>query len=89
MNKRAQKSELLTLMNIGPATHKDLILLGITTIAQLARQHPDELYERLCKLTGVKHDPCVWDVFAAIIHEAQTGQKNPWWQWTKVRKAKF
>jgi predicted RecB family nuclease len=86
MKKKRSKSELRTLMNVGPATHKDLELLGITTIAQLARQHPDELYERLCKLTGVRHDPCVWDVFAAIIHEAQTGQKTPWWQWTKVRK---
>ncbi|GAN29924.1 helix-hairpin-helix domain-containing protein [Legionella pneumophila] len=30
--------------------------------------------------------PCVWDVFAAAINEARTGEKQPWWQWTKIRK---
>ncbi len=41
---------------------------------------------RLQKITGQRHDPCVWDVFAAIIHEARTGIKQPWWEWTAVRK---
>lgn len=82
------KNELRSLMNLGPATQRDLALLGITTIAQLAQANPDELYERLQKITGKKHDPCVWDVFAAIIHEANTGEKTPWWHWTPVRKAR-
>ncbi len=82
------KSELLNLMNVGPATLKDLELLGISKVEQLAEQDPDELYAKLQKVTGQKHDPCVWDVFAAIIHEAKTGEKTPWWQWTKVRKEK-
>jgi hypothetical protein len=30
----------------------------------------------------------MWDVFAAIIHEAKTGEKLSWWHWTKIRKAK-
>ena len=75
-------------MNVGPATLKDLTLLGITTLTQLAQADPDELYERLQLITGCKHDPCVWDVFAAIIHEAQTGEKRPWWHWTPIRKAR-
>lgn len=75
-------------MNIGPATQKDFALLGITTIAQLAKANPDQLYERLQRITGKRHDPCVWDVFAASIHEAQTGEKTPWWHWTAVRKAR-
>jgi [ribosomal protein S5]-alanine N-acetyltransferase len=28
----------------------------------------------------------VWDVFAAIIHEAQTGIRQPWRTWTPLRK---
>jgi len=83
------KSELRLLMNVGPATERDLALLGITTVAQLATAHPDQLYERLQMLTGKRQDPCVWDVFAAIIHEANTGEKTPWWHWTPVRKARF
>lgn len=81
-----QSSELLSLMNVGPATLADLHLLGITTIAQLAKQDANYLYEKLQKITGQKHDPCVWDVFAAIIHEAQSGEKLPWWHFSQIRK---
>ncbi len=80
------KNELLTLKNVGPATYEDLYELGIHSIRELANADPDELYLRLQKITNRKHDPCVWDVFAAIIHEAKTGIKQPWWEWTKVRK---
>ena len=79
-------SELLSLMNVGPATLQDLHLLGITTIAQLAKQDPDHLYTQLQIKTGSKQDPCVWDVFAAIIHEAQTGKKVVWWNFSKIRR---
>lgn len=78
--------ELLNLTNVGKATLKDLSILGITTVTQLAQQDPDHLYDSLQRITEKEHDPCVWDVFAAIIHEAQTGEKTPWWHWTKVRK---
>jgi hypothetical protein len=82
------KSELLSLMNVGQATLKDLHLLGIHHINQLKNQTPDHLYERLQQITGSKQDPCVWDVFAAIVHEATTGEKLPWWHWSKIRKNK-
>jgi Pathogenicity locus len=81
-----KKSPLLSLRNVGPATLKDLELLGITTVEQLAKAEPDELYERLQRITGQRHDPCVWDVFAAIVHEARTGEKTRWYEWTEIRK---
>lgn len=80
------KSELLNLKNVGEAILKDLHLLGIETIEQLKRQDPDHLFEELQKITQTRQDPCVWDVFAAIIHEAKTGEKLPWWHWSKIRK---
>ena len=82
------KSELLSLKNVGPATLKDLELLGIASIKELSKQDPDLLYESIQEITGTKHDPCVWDVFAAIIHEAKTGEKLPWFHFTKVRKTR-
>ena len=82
------KHELLTLQNVGKATLEDLQLLGIHTIQQLANADPDELFYRLEKITDKRQNPCVWDVFAAIIHEAKTGEKTPWWQWSKVRDQK-
>ena len=84
--KKSQNSELLDLMNVGKAMNKDLEILGITSVQQLAKQDPDRLYKKLQEITRKKQDPCVWDVFAAIIHEAKTGEKTPWWEWTKVRK---
>ena len=82
------KNELLSLMNVGKAVFRDLTLLKITSIKQLAKQDPDQLYQKLQKITGSKQDPCVWDTFAAIIHEAKTGEKKPWWNWSKIRKNK-
>jgi nucleotidyltransferase/DNA polymerase involved in DNA repair len=81
-----KSSELLKLMNVGSATYNDLQLLGITSTKQLAGASADELYVRLQKITGHAHDPCVWDIFAAAINEARTGERQPWWEWTKIRK---
>jgi hypothetical protein len=63
-------------MNVGPATYQDLQLLGIETINDLANACPDKLYTRLQKITDQPHDPCVWDIFAAAIHEARTGKNS-------------
>ncbi len=78
--------ELLALRNIGPAMRGDLALLGIRTRAQLARRSADALYRRIQQLTGRRHDPCVWDTYAAAIHQAKTGEALPWWHFTRERK---
>ena len=78
--------ELFSLMNVGVATYNDLQLLGIDSIDQLAHASLDELYLCLQEITDQTQDPCVWDVFAAIVNEARTGKKQPWWEWTKIRK---
>jgi hypothetical protein len=82
----AADDELRTLANVGPATRGDFALLGINNIAQLAKQDPDELYTRLSQLTGSRQDPCVWDTFAAAIHQAKTGEARAWWAFTPLRK---
>jgi len=83
---KAMKSELLSLMNVGPAMLRDLTLLGIRRIPDLAKQDPMRLYRKLEKVTGHRQDPCVLDTFSAIIHEAKTGEKTPWWRWSAIRK---
>lgn len=82
------KSDLLQLKNVGKAALADLHLLGIQTVSDLADHDADELFLRLAELTGKRHDPCVWDVFAAAIHQARTGEALPWWHWTAERKAR-
>jgi hypothetical protein len=66
---------LSDLKNVGKATLGDLSLLGIHSVEELERR------------TQQRQDPCVWDVFAAIIDEAKTGTKSNWWDWTTKRKA--
>lgn len=78
--------DLRDLANVGPATLADLHRLGIRSVRQLARHDPLRLYRSLCRRTGVRHDPCVIDVFMAIIHEAKGGKPTPWWKFTARRK---
>jgi Pathogenicity locus len=54
MNKKKPKSELLTLMNVGPAFLKDLQILGIETIEQLRFETPDNLYNYRKKARSVR-----------------------------------
>jgi len=74
------------LANVGPATLADLHQLGIRTVRQLARRDALALYRSLCRRTGQRHDPCVIDVFMAIIHQARGGKPMPWWKFTAERK---
>ena len=66
--------KLRDLKNVGKAALGDLEVLGIESVDELAKQNPTELFQELEKRTGKRQDPCVWDVFAAIIHEAKTGE---------------
>lgn len=84
--KPASDSALLALRNIGPAMARDLHRLGIRSSAQLARCDADRLYRRLERSTGAPQDPCVWDAFAAAIHQARTGAALPWWHCTVERQ---
>jgi len=65
---------------------KILNYLELSQLQSIANASADELYIRLQEITGRLHDLCVWDIFAAAINEACTGEKQPWWEWTKIRK---
>lgn len=78
---------LTDLPNIGPAMATDLRRLGISTPAQLKGRDPHALYVELCGLTGLRHDPCVLDVFMSITHFMDGGEALPWWRFTEERKA--
>ena len=77
---------LSDLKNVGKATLADLKLLGIHSVEELAYQDATFLFQELERRTKHRQDPCVWDVFAAIIHEAVTGEASNWWEWTNKRK---
>ena len=79
-------SPLEALPNIGPATAADPHLLGIGSPEQLKGRDAFELYQRLCSLTGRRHDPCVLDVFIATVRHVEGAPALPWWHYTAERK---
>ena len=79
---------LLELRNVGPATALDLVKLGIFQPVELARRDPDAMYDKLSKIDGVRHDPCVRDVFASIVAFVNGAPARPWWAYTPERKAR-
>jgi len=80
------------LVSIGPAMLRDFELLGIRSVAQLARQKPESLYEKLCQVTGKSQDICVLDTFSAAVAQARNprlpAEQRPWWYWSRKRKAR-
>ena len=77
---------LTDLPNVGPATAADLRLLGIERPGQLVGRDPVQLYDDLCWVTGVRHDPCVIDVLVSITAFLAGDEPNPWWAYTAQRK---
>jgi len=77
---------LQTIPNIGPSLAQDLYDLGYREPADLKKQDPIAMYQKLCAQTGERQDPCVLDTFMAAVHFADTGEKKVWWDFTAHRK---
>ncbi len=77
------------LKNVGPATLKDLSVLGVSSVRDLATQDAFEMYERLCRITRQRHDPCVIDVFLSAVDQARGGKARAWWHYTPQRKRRL
>lgn len=83
---RSRVKTLTDLPNIGKASAADLRLLGISSPEQLSGECPFAMYERLCEITGRRHDPCVIDVFMSVTHFMNGGPPLPWWEYTTIRQ---
>ena len=79
-------ARLEDLPNVGPATARDLRLLGIRRPSQLAGQDPYRMYDRLCQRTASRQDPCVYDVFISVVKYMEGAPARPWWHYTRERK---
>ena len=83
---------LADLVFVGPAMLRDFDLLGIHSVAQLARQNPEKLYEHFCLETGQPVDICCFDVFSAAVAQARSqrlrGEQRNWWHWSRRRKVR-
>ncbi len=72
-------------MNVGPATADDLIRLGYRAVEELRGADATTIYQRLCEIDGVRHDPCVHDVFASVIDQADGKPARRWWLYSQER----
>ena len=77
---------LADIPNIGPAMVEDFRNLGIEQPEQLIGKDPYALHQRLCTLTGVRHDPCVIDTFISAVRFMEGAPPHPWWHYTEERK---
>lgn len=88
----AESRSLRDLRSVGSATVQDLARIGVTTVEQLAARDPGDLYERVCLESGVRHDVCLLDVFAAAVAQARDPhlpvEQCDWWYWSRIRKAR-
>jgi hypothetical protein len=81
---------LKDLISVGPAMLHDFELLGVHSVAELAKQSPQRMYARLNRVSGQRHDPCVLDVFRAAVAQARNprlrAEQCQWWYWSRRRK---
>lgn len=83
---RANIRTFTDLPNIGPAMAGDFVTLGYEHPHQLMGADPYVLYDTLCARTGVRHDPCVLDVFLSVTRFLAGEDPQPWWAFTAERK---
>ncbi len=86
-----ESRKLEDLVSVGKAMRRDFEMLGVRTVEELARHEPQALYDKLCRKTGTRQDPCVLDTFRAAVAQARDPklplEKCRWWYWSRARKA--
>jgi hypothetical protein len=79
------KSPLQITPGIGPSLAADLESLGVRKVGDLKGKSPQALYDKLCKLTHSRQDPCVLYAFRCAVYFAETKRPDPeklkWWNW--------
>jgi hypothetical protein len=83
--------QLADLISVGPAMLRDFQMLGIRSVAQLAKLEPRKMFERLNRKVGRRQDPCVLDTFCAAVAQARNprlpAEQCQWWYWSRKRKS--
>ena len=87
----AKTRKLADLISVGPAMLRDFELLGIRSVAALAKQNPRRMYDQLGRVARQHQDICVLDTFCAAVAQARDPRlpaaQCQWWYWSRKRKA--
>jgi hypothetical protein len=85
MERAAVLKRFQSLPNVGPRTAEDLWRLGLRSPSELKGRDPEEMYERLCALKGIRIDRCQLYVFRSLVYFASRKAPKPallkWWAW--------
>lgn len=85
MNHAPILKQLQVIPGVGPRLAEEIASLGYTSVAQLADQNPEAMYDQLIKLHGKHVDRCVLYVFRCAVYFASNTQHEPeklkWWTW--------
>lgn len=65
---------------------RDFVQLGLRSPHDLKNKNPLTLYKKMCRLSGVRQDPCVLDTYIAAVDFLNGAPARPWWFYTKQRK---
>jgi Pathogenicity locus len=83
---RTADDDLRRLPGVGPATARDLRLLGIERVTDLRGRDPEALFTALQESVGHPVDRCVLYVFRCAVYHASAAPPDPelrsWWRWT-------
>ena len=74
---RRELTSLQEIPNVGSSLAESLERAGIKRPSQLKGKDPYVLYAKLCKRTGVRHDPCVLDTFISAVRYMEGVPLNP------------
>ena len=86
---RSEITDVQQIPNIGPSIAADLRRIGVSSPQDLLGKDPYAMYDELCRITGVRHDPCLLDVFIAANRFMAGEPAKPWWKYTAERKQRL
>jgi len=89
LKKRISGDKLESIPNVGPAVAAKLRLLGFNKPNDLKGADPYAMHQKLLKLTGKHHDPCLLDVFISAVSFCRGNPPKPRWKFTAMRKRKI
>jgi len=72
--------------NIGRRMEQDFRQLGMHVPSDLIGKDPFQLYQKMCRLSGVRQDPCVLDTYMAAVAFMEGAPAKAWWVYTPIRK---
>jgi hypothetical protein len=79
-------TRLEQIRNVGPSLAADLRQVGVRVPQDLPGRDPYALYDELCVESGVRHDPCVLDVFISAVRFMEGAPARTRWRYTAERK---